>query len=221
MDLCPGLELQLEKDFKRENATTANMVFMQWWLTCMLPAIDYQISLIPLTKTDGTGNATTSAMLRTLAATSLRMFNNFRPYDLLGIAGLLLFFISFFIPFQSVDIHFHDTYYVFEMSDAFRNMGGALLALFTVNTFLKRNVYSIALSWIHTILTTLTVAAALFFLYKASYAYQPGFSDWKTFKTNNTIISITIWTFLLAQTLLVSNLMIGTFKKSKRPAERL
>jgi hypothetical protein len=149
------------------------------------------------------------------------MFKNFRPYDLLGIAGLLLFFISLFIPFQSVDIHMHDTYYVFEMSDAFRNMGGALLALFTVNTFLKRNVYSIVLSWIHTILTNLTVAAALFFLYRASFAYEPGFSDWETFKTNNNIIAITIWTFLLAQTLLVSNLMIGAFKRSKRITECL
>jgi hypothetical protein len=156
-----------------------------------------------------------------LTATSLRMFKNFRPYDLLGIAGLLLFFISFIIPFQSVDIHLHDTYYVFEMSGAFRDMGGALLALFTVSTFLKRNVYSIVLSWIHTILTTLTVAAALFFLYRASLAYKPGFSDWDTFKTNNNIIAITIWTFLLAQTLLVSNLIIGAFKKSKRLAEPL
>lgn len=105
------------------------------------------------------------------------MFKRLRPYDLLGIAGLLLFFSSFFIPFQSVDIHLHDTYYVFEMSDAFRNMGGALLVLFTVNTFLKRNVYSIVLSWTHTILTTLTVGATLLFLYRASLSYKPGFSN--------------------------------------------
>ena len=26
------------------------MVFMQWWLTCMLPTIDFQITFISLTK---------------------------------------------------------------------------------------------------------------------------------------------------------------------------
>jgi hypothetical protein len=67
---------------------------------------------------------------------SLGMFKNFRPYDLLGIAGLLLFFISFFIPSLNVDVYFNDRYFVFEMSDAFEIFGGALLALFTVNTFL-------------------------------------------------------------------------------------
>jgi hypothetical protein len=56
------------------------------------------------------------------------MFNNSRPYNLLGIAGLLLFAVSIFVPFHSVDIHIHDTYYVCEMSYAFKNMGGGLLA---------------------------------------------------------------------------------------------
>ena len=37
-----------------------NMVFMQWWLKYMVPTSDFQISFIPLTKTDGTGNATTA-----------------------------------------------------------------------------------------------------------------------------------------------------------------
>ena len=38
----------------------ANKVFMQWWLTGTLPASDFQISSISLTKTDGTQNATTA-----------------------------------------------------------------------------------------------------------------------------------------------------------------
>jgi hypothetical protein len=61
----------------------------------------------------------------------------------------------------------------------------------------------------------LAVAAALFLFYKASLAYKPGFSDWETFQTNNNIIEIAIWAFLLAQTLMVSNVLIGAFKKSK------
>jgi hypothetical protein len=36
------------------------MVFMQWWLMCMLPALEFQFSFLSLTKTDGTGNATTA-----------------------------------------------------------------------------------------------------------------------------------------------------------------
>ena len=38
----------------------ANMAFMQWWQICMLPALDFQISFISLTKANGTGNATTA-----------------------------------------------------------------------------------------------------------------------------------------------------------------
>ena len=43
-----------------DNQQAHNMVFMQWWLTCMLPALDFQISFISLNRTDGIGNATTA-----------------------------------------------------------------------------------------------------------------------------------------------------------------
>ena len=131
----------------------------------------------------------------------------------------MLDFSCLLFPFSSlhsVDIHIHDTYYVCEMCYAFKNMGGGLLALFTVCTFLKQSIYSNILSWLYTILTILTIATAILSLYKAADAYRPGFSNWSTFQTNNDIIVITILLFLLAQTLLVSNLVVGAFKKSKR-----
>jgi hypothetical protein len=40
--------------------TGANMVFMQWWLKCMLPASVFQFSFLTLTQTDGAGIATTA-----------------------------------------------------------------------------------------------------------------------------------------------------------------
>jgi hypothetical protein len=144
------------------------------------------------------------------------MFKNIKPYDLLGITGLLLFAVSFFVPFQIADIHFHDTYYIFEMPYVFTNVAGLALALFTVCVFIKQNVYSSVLSWIYTLLTILTIIVIIVFLCKASYAYRPGFSDWTAFKINNRIIIAAIIIFILAQVLLISNLVIGIFKQPRR-----
>jgi hypothetical protein len=36
------------------------MKFRQWWRICMLPAFNFQLSFLSLSKTDGTGNATTA-----------------------------------------------------------------------------------------------------------------------------------------------------------------
>jgi hypothetical protein len=42
------------------------MVIMQWWLDCMLQAIEFQLYNISLTNANGTQNATTSQSRSTL-----------------------------------------------------------------------------------------------------------------------------------------------------------
>lgn len=140
------------------------------------------------------------------------MLKRIRPYDFLGVTGLLLFLLSVLVPFQTVDIHVHGRYYVFEMSYAYRNTACSLLALFTICTFLQQKLYSTALSWVHVILTILTAAACIFFLYRASEAYHPNFSGWISFETNNDIIIIALTSFLIAQVLLIINLLVGAFR---------
>ncbi len=144
------------------------------------------------------------------------MFKQLRPYNLLGVAGLILFTVSFFVPFKSAEIHVHDTYYVFEMSYAFRNMACELLALFTVCTFLKQQLSFSILTWAHVVLTLLAFAAGILFLYRSSKAFQPNFSDWSTFQTNNEILVATIVILLIAQVLLTVNLLVGAFKGQRR-----
>jgi hypothetical protein len=112
--------------------------------------------------------------LLTLAGTD-RMFKRKRPYNLLGVTGLIMLLVSFLVPFQSVDIHVHDTYFVFEMSYAFRNISCFLLALISIYTFLQQMLYSILLTWVHTFLWILTTATCIFFLYRASQAFHTNF----------------------------------------------
>jgi hypothetical protein len=140
------------------------------------------------------------------------MFKKIKPYSVLGMIGLLLFLISFLVPFQSVDVHVHDNYYVFEMSYAFRNIACSLLVLFTICIFLQQKFYSAVLSWIHVVLTILTAAVCIFFLYRASEAYRPNFSNWTSFQTNNNIIAITLIIFFSAQVFLIVNLVVGVFR---------
>ena len=141
------------------------------------------------------------------------MLKRIRPYNLLGVTGLLLSLASLLVPFQSVDVHVYDTYYVFEMSYAFRNTACFLLALFTLCTFLKQRLYSVVLSWVHVILTILLAGGCIFFLYRASEAYRPNFSDWTSFQTNNDIVVIMLIAFLIVQVLLVVNILAGAFRR--------
>jgi hypothetical protein len=149
------------------------------------------------------------------------MFKNIRPYNLLGIAGLLLVIVSLIVPFQSVDIHFHDTYYVFDMSYAFRNMACFLLVLFTLYAFVKQKFHSVILSWLHVILTIVTIAASILFLYKGSNAYRGDVSDSSTFQSFNNIKVATILVFVIAQVLMIVNFLIGVFKSQKQLTRRL
>src|SRR5215203_99079 len=124
-----------------------------------------------------------------------------KQYNILGIAGLHLLAISFFLPSQTVDMHIHDTYFVMNMPYTFRNMSCMLLALFTLSTLLTEKLRNSILSWFHVTLTVLTTVTAIFFLYRALVAYHPSFSDWTSIETNNNLLVIIILTFSLAQIL--------------------
>jgi hypothetical protein len=132
-----------------------------------------------------------------------------KPYNILGIAGLLLLAVCFFLPFQTVAVHFYDTYFVMDMPNTFRNMACMLLALFTLSTLLAGKLHNRMLSWFHVFLTVLSSLTAIVFLYRASVAYSPSFADWTSFETNNNILVIVILIFSLAQLLFIVNLITG------------
>jgi hypothetical protein len=135
-----------------------------------------------------------------------------KPYNILGIAGLLLLAISFFLPSQMVDVYVHDTYYVMDMPYVFRNLACLLLALFTVSTLIAGKLRSSMLAWFHVILTVVTILTGIVFMYRASVAYRPNFSNWTSFETNNNILAVVILTFTLAQLLFIVNLITGAIK---------
>jgi hypothetical protein len=102
------------------------------------------------------------------------------------------------------------------MDNGFRTVACTLLALFTIYTFSNRILYSNSLSWMHVILTLLSLTVFIILIYEASKAYRPGFSAWSSFEKHNQHMIIILMLFLLAQVIFLVNILAGAFKMPKR-----
>jgi len=80
------------------------------------------------------------------------------PYTLLGIAGLIMAFISFFpIQDESLDINFHDTYFVIAYVWVYWFFAALLLFLWSVYAVADRLMFSRELSLVHVFTTLLPI----------------------------------------------------------------
>jgi heme/copper-type cytochrome/quinol oxidase subunit 1 len=138
------------------------------------------------------------------------------PYSLFGIMGLLLFALSFFIPSQTVDIHVHDTYYVLDSNFITNFMAILLLMLFTLCSFLKQQLSSLLLSWLHVVFTFLAFLLVMIVVYKGTPANQQKMLDGSSFQSFNSIVTATVLLFLLGQVFFVVNVIYGVLKRTKR-----
>ena len=147
-----------------------------------------------------------------------------KPYNLLLLTGLILVLTSFFVLKQnnSVDIHIHDTYFVIARTHVFWFL--AILALFVWTLYLLTNkiLYSKALTWIHVIITILTL---LLFAFTLSFGdsfmnstprRNYDYSDWNSFDNTTGFtkaIAISIFVLLYGQVIYVINFIAGLIKR--------
>ena len=136
-----------------------------------------------------------------------------KPHVLFAGVGALLLLLSLIVPKKFVDLHVYDTYFVFTFS-LFIFYLSVIFIMVSIPYYLTRkNNIPNKLIGLHTLLTIISVGFLSWFIYQASKAYSTGFSEWKSFETNNALTSLTILLLLLIQIVFISIIL---FKFTKR-----
>ena len=85
-----------------------------------------------------------------------------RPYELLGLSGLFLFFLSLVPSSQGIDINLHDTYFVIGITTFYSVFAAMFLFIWLIYLLVNRIMMSNTLTWIHVITCLLPII--LFFI---------------------------------------------------------
>jgi len=147
-----------------------------------------------------------------------------KSYDLLFVTALILFLASFLLPEAPMDIHLHDTYYVITIQFIFWILSLISLLVWVIYKLTARFLFSNFLTWLHILVTLLSVIVFIALLFTASNLYSPtprkyyDYSNWDSMNDLNTYSrNLTILLFILvaAQVLYVINFLGGLVKRKK------
>ncbi len=140
-----------------------------------------------------------------------------RPFELFGLAAVLMFILWLIPTKASLDVNLHDSYFVFSSASLFYVLTTTFLFIWLIYLVSDRILFSKILTWAHTILTILTSALLLIFITfndmipgtRGYYAYNEG--------QNPVWVLIAIYgglfiTLGLSQLILVFNLLAGLIK---------
>jgi hypothetical protein len=142
-----------------------------------------------------------------------------KPYALLLLSAIILLALSAFSAADSVDIHLHDTYFVLKWSNIYFLLGMAMLSMWLISIGTKNLHSSRTLEWVQIILTILSVST--FFLpprlfYKDN---SPGFT-YNDLLGISHMVSLAVFAFILAQLILLTNIIIGFLKKWRKKVQQ-
>ncbi len=146
-----------------------------------------------------------------------------RPYHLLLLTAILLFIGGLFSINTPIDVHLHDTYFVFPLSFLVWVLTLILFFFWSLYLATRQFLFSKKLTWIHVILTVLSSLFMLMLPYLSTYSYSGtggpriyyDYEELNRFKIfgNLTSNSITAFAFLLsAQLIYFANLFVGLYK---------
>jgi hypothetical protein len=143
----------------------------------------------------------------------------YRPYNFFLLTSALLLLGSVFIPGQTLDMHLHDTYYVFPAVYLFWTIALAFLLAWTVYKLTNRFLLTKFLTWFH-IVTTLIFLIILMIanLWRDNPIPSNGepLAFGKFFESQqrtNTIMAIISILFLAGQIGYFINLIAGLFRR--------
>jgi heme/copper-type cytochrome/quinol oxidase subunit 1 len=147
-----------------------------------------------------------------------------RPYHLLLLTAILLFICGLFSFNTPIDIHLHDTYFVFPLSFIIWAPAIILFLFWLLYLVTNQFLFSNKLRWTHIILTVLISLLMLTLPYLATYSYggvlgSPrryyDYGELNKFKILGNLTDIVVIVFailLLGQLTYFANLFIGLFK---------
>jgi hypothetical protein len=151
----------------------------------------------------------------------LRLKQN--PYHLLLLTGFALILTTFLLPQnKTVDIHFHDTYYIIAQVQLHYLFAGIIWLLWLLYLPTRKVLHSISLTWAHVIITLLSIMMLLFLLnfdgliFNSSPGREMDHGLWKTFNRydrNFKWAGLALSSLLPGQILFVINLVLGIFKR--------
>lgn len=147
-----------------------------------------------------------------------------KPYNLLLWTGVILILTSLILLKKDsiIDIHLHDTYFVVDIRYVFWFL--AILSLFVwILYFLTHKIlYSKAFTWIHiivTILTLMSISSILYYVGNIStseFRHLYDFSSWEVIKSYNQYtkaIAISLSVLILGQVIFIVNFTTGLFRR--------
>lgn len=142
------------------------------------------------------------------------------PYRLFILAALALLVASFFTADQTVDVHLHDTYFVFDLPSLLWAMSFGLFLLWLLYEVNKRLLYSQQLTRVHVGLTLVGLAVALgvaLWINKRLNNRSPlSLDDAYSFLWLERTLWFSILLLVAAQLIFVVNLVIGLMRAMKR-----
>jgi heme/copper-type cytochrome/quinol oxidase subunit 1 len=144
-------------------------------------------------------------------------------YHLLLLTGLLLVVTSFLLnQNRTIDIHVHDTYYVITQGHFFIFLAIIVWVLWILYMVTNKVLYSKSLTWVHVIITLVTLLFLLFFLNNGGDIFNPKprrYLDYSNFTTFNRYERDTRWityitiALLFGQVTFFVNLIVGIVKR--------
>jgi hypothetical protein len=151
------------------------------------------------------------------------------PYHLLLLTGFVLVLTSFFLnQNKTVDIHFHDTYFVMSQGLVFFFFAFIVWVLWFVYLLTRKILYSKSLTWTHVIITLLTLLILLFLLNFGGNIFDPkpvrylDYSNSNAFNTHNPdMISYITIALLLGQITFIVNFIAGIVKRITAASRQL
>lgn len=145
------------------------------------------------------------------------------PYHLLLLTGLVLVLTSFFInQNRTIDIHVNDTYYVITQGHVFIFSAFIISVLWALYLVTRKILYSKSLTWIHIIVTLVTLLFLFFLLNFGSNILNPSsrrYLDANNRTTFNMHEQYTRWNvyimiaLIFGQVTFILNLIIGIVKR--------
>ena len=141
-----------------------------------------------------------------------------KPHNILIVAAIIIFCISFFLNQQTLNLHIRDTYYLIDYKSAFLIASVFLLFLWLMYSFFRNKLFSNRFSWLNIILTVLSISILLTLPIWTDKNQRRSLdlSKWVTFnKTSydNEVVYITALIFILAQVAFIINIVIGLSRK--------
>ena len=138
-----------------------------------------------------------------------------KPYAILLLAAIILMALSLFAKADSMDLHLHDTLIVLKWSNIYFLMGLAILSMWLISIGTKNLHSSKTLQWLQIVFTILAIV--VFFLppnvfYKDN---SPKFT-YQDLEGLSRMVTLAVGAFMLAQLILLTNIIIGFVRKWKK-----